>query len=294
MKILITGATRGLGLATAKAARARGADVLVGGRDPGKTSSVAGDIGAQPTVLDLSDLVQVHQTAQQLPHLDAVVCNAGLQVVTGQTFVAAGVEETFAVNHLAHLALVDALLAREKPPRRVVFVSSDTHNPAVRTGTPDPSDASIADLAKPKADIGSVRRAGLVRYVTTKQLAVATAAGLARERSDVHFTSFNPGLMPGTGLARDFPPLFRALWATVLRGAVVLPFASSPTNSGMALAALVCDETARVQSGGYVDFRLREVNPSIRAQAPTYQQAVLSESRALLKSLPPTIAAHRD
>lgn len=285
MRILITGATRGLGLATARAARTRGVEVVVAGRNQQATESVAAELGADPVHLDLSDLDQVHRSAARLPHLDAVVCNAGLQIVAGLSLTPDGLEETLVVNHLAHLALVDVLLARAAPPRRLVFVSSDTHNPAVRTGTPDPVDAPVAVLARPEPDTGNVRAAGMRRYTTSKQLAAATAAGLARERNDVHVTAFNPGLMPGTGLARQFPPAFRALWATVLKGMVVLPFASSPASSGRALAALACDEPAPAASGTYVDFRLRENSASERAEDPAYQDSVLQESRELLRSL---------
>lgn len=282
MRVLITGATRGLGLAAAKAASARGATVLLAGRDPQLVPRVADQLGAEPVHVDLADLPQIQHVAEQLGPVDAVVCNAGLQIVTGQTFTLLGIEETFAVNHLAHLALVDALLARDRPPRRVVFVSSDTHNPAIRTGTPDPSDDSIAALAKPAPDTGSVRDAGMRRYVTTKQLAAAVATGLAHEHPDVHFTAFNPGLMPGTGLARQFPPAFRALWGTVLKGIVVLPFASTPAASGEALATLLCDDPATADSGAYVDFRLRQRNASQRAQDRDYQATVLRDSRALI------------
>jgi hypothetical protein len=56
-----------------------------------------------------------------------------LQIIDGQTFTEDGLEETFAVNHLA---LVDALLSRDRSLRRVVLVGSATHDPAVRTGPP--------------------------------------------------------------------------------------------------------------------------------------------------------------
>lgn len=282
--VLITGATRGLGLATAEAVRARGARVLSAGRDKAALDALRHRLDADPVVLNLGVLDEVRGAAARLPHVDAVVCNAALQVLRGRTSTTDGFEETFQVNHLAHVALVDALLARPDPPRRVVFIGSATHNPAVRTGTPNPDeDDDLAALARPGGtDSEPPRTAGLRRYTTSKLLAAATAAALARERADVHVTCFDPGLMPGTGLARQYPAPVRALWSTVLKGMRVLPFASSPAVSGRACAALLCDEPPSVPSGSYVDYRLRVTAASRRARDAGYQDAVMRQSRQLL------------
>jgi hypothetical protein len=98
----------------------------------------------------------------------------------------------------------------------------------------------------------------------------------------MHVTCFDPGLMPGTGLARQYPAPVRALWSTVLKGVRVLPFASSPAASGRAFAALLCDEPSPVPSGSYVDHRLRTTGPSLRARDTAYQDTVLRQSRQLL------------
>lgn len=280
--ILITGATRGLGLQTARAVGARGGRVLCAGRDERRVHAVADLIAAEPIVLDLGRLDDVRRVVRELPHVHAVACNAGLQILREPTVTPDGFEETFQVNHLAHVALVDALLARPVPPRRVVFVGSATHDPAIRTGTPDPSDDTPAALARATNDAESPRTAGLRRYTTSKLLAIATTMALARQRPDVRFACFDPGLMPGTGLARQYPAPIRLLWATALRGLRVLPFASSATTSGRAFASLLCDEPPPAASGAYVDYRLRQIAPSRRAVDTTYQDAVLRESRELL------------
>ena len=281
--ILITGATRGLGLATAAALRARGARVLCAGRDPLAVERTARRVGAEPVVLDLADLADVRAATARLPQIDAVACNAGLQLLRGPTVTRDGFEETFQVNHLAHVALVDELLARPGPPRRLVFVGSATHDPAVRTGTPDPlEDADLTALARPVPAGRPDRTAGLRRYATTKLLAAATAAALARERPDVHVTCFDPGLMPGTGLARQYPAPVRVLWSSLFQALRVLPFASSPAASGRAFATLLHDEPSPVPSGSYVDHRLRVTAPSARARDTTYQDSVLRQTRELL------------
>lgn len=280
--VLITGATRGLGLATLRAARARQATVLGAGRDGERLRTTVQRYRAEPVLLDLGDLRSVRRVAVELPAVDVVVCNAGLQILDGPTSTADGFEETFQVNHLAHLALVDALLARERPPRRVILVGSGTHDPAVRTGTPDPLESDPVAYARVRDDTEPARTAGVRRYATTKLLAVATAAALAREQPSVHVSCFDPGLMPGTGLARQYSPAARLAWSTVFRAAQVLPFASSPAASGRALAALACDLTPPAPSGCYLDHRLRVRPPSRLAQDRDYQDRVLEQSRALL------------
>ena len=284
--VLITGATRGLGLTTAVAAAHHGAEVLCAGRDEDAVGAAAERVGGQPVLLDLADLTAVREVARRLPHVDAVACNAGLQVLRGPTWTPDGLEETFQVNHLAHVALVDALLARPDPPRRVVLLGSATHDPAVRTGTPDPDETDdLARLARPGPDAEPQRTAGLRRYTTSKLLAAATAAALARDRADVHVTCFDPGLMPGTGLARQYSAPLRLLWSTAFRALQVLPFASSPTASGRALAALLCAEPPPVASGAYVDHRLRATAASARARDTSYGDRVLERSRTLLREL---------
>jgi hypothetical protein len=73
------------------------------------------------------------------------------------------------------------------------------------------------------------------------------------------------------------------LWGSALRGLRVLPFASSPTVSARAFASLLCDQPPPATSGADLDYRLREIAPSRRAVDAAYQDAVLGESRDLLR-----------
>ena len=283
--VLITGATRGLGLAAARAAAAMGAHVLVAGRSHQAVAAAAKDVGGEPVVVDLERLDDVRTVAEALPALDAVALNAGLQVVTGASRTPDGFETTFQVNHLAQLLLLDLLLARAQPPTRVVLTGSGTHDDARRTGMPAPMQGDVAAWAHAGDGDEAPGVAGRRRYTTSKLLNAATAAALARERPDVHVTCLDPGLMLGTGLSRQYPAVLRRL-TTVLAPVLgaVLPFGSTPQASGLALARLLLEVPAPAASGAYVDHHLRTVPASRRAQDLTFQAHVLRESRALLST----------
>lgn len=285
--VLITGATRGLGLAAAHAVAARGAHVLVAGRNPETVKATAAAVGGEPVVLNLERLADVRAVAETLPALDAVALNAGVQVVSGATRSPDGFETTFQVNHLAQFLLLDILLAQLQPPARVVLTGSSTHDPSRRSGMPAPLDGGVGEWAYAEDGDEAAGAAGRRRYTTSKLLNAATAAALARERPGVHFTCLDPGLMLGSGLFRQYPPLVRRV-TTALAPAlgVLLPTASTPQRSGRALARLLLDDPPPAASGAYVDHRLHTLPASRRARDADFQTTVLGDSRALLAQTP--------
>ncbi len=135
--VLVTGATGGIGKATAAGLAAMGAHLAITGRDPGRTDAAAHEIrtaGGQVDVFvaDLSAQAEVRRLAdevlQRLPRLDVLVNNVGGYWNTRHV-TADGLERTFALNHLASFLLTNLLLDRLKDsaPARVVTVSSHAH-----------------------------------------------------------------------------------------------------------------------------------------------------------------------
>src|SRR5207245_4618222 len=160
--------------------------------------------------------------------LRALVCNAGLQLSRGPHLSPDGFELTFAVNHLGHFLLTNLLLARllANAPARIVVVASGVHDPKLRTGMPK---ADIADLETLAATGGPRKDTfdGRLAYVNSKlcnlwfayELARRLeAAGLSNADRRLTVNGFDPGLVPGSGLARDYPPVLRFVWDRILPG----------------------------------------------------------------------------
>lgn len=283
--ILITGATRGLGREAAAEAARRGTVVLAAGRDPGRTAAAA---RAVPVALDLASLASVRAAAEALPSVDAVACNAGVQGVSGAEATPDGIETTYQVNVAGHVLLLDRLLAlgRLREPARIVIVASGTHDPARRTGMPPPRLDGAAGIARPAR--AASPQAGRTAYTTSKLHCVLVAGALARELEasgrDVHVCSFDPGLMPGTGLARSYPGWQRAVWSSAMKALRLLPGVESPRRSGGALAELLCAPAPPVPAGAYVTARLRVEPPSATARDEARQDAALAGARALVRA----------
>ena len=122
--ILITGSTDGHGRRVAEELVARGARVLIHGRDPDKVARVTQEIGAtQGLTVDLASLAEVRRLADEVDQLDTLVNNAGI-VVPERRESADGYELTLAVNYLSHFLLTALLLPKLREPARIVNVSS--------------------------------------------------------------------------------------------------------------------------------------------------------------------------
>lgn len=114
--IVITGASDGIGAAAARRLSSAGHDVVVVGRSPEKTRSVAESIGARHFVADYSDLSQVHALASDIAEstdrIDVLANNAGGIFGKGRWITTDGHEMTFQVNYLAQFYLTRLLIDR--------------------------------------------------------------------------------------------------------------------------------------------------------------------------------------
>jgi NAD(P)-dependent dehydrogenase (short-subunit alcohol dehydrogenase family) len=264
---VITGASAGLGLQCAQALLETDPSwhVVLAVRDPVRGAAAMRQLGhpnrCTAIGLDLASLESVRGFTQRvkaaaLPPLHAIVCNAGVQVVSSIQQTVDGFEMTFGVNHLGHFALVQGLRDQLTPPARIIVVSSGTHDPSKHTGMPHPAYTSAAELARPRTD-GDDSNAGRRRYTTSKLCNVLFAYELDRRLDcgahGITVNAFDPGLMPGSGLARDYPPLQRFAWRFLLPALRVLPAIRSTRTSGRHLARLVADARFHGMTGRYFD-----------------------------------------
>lgn len=136
---VVTGATNGLGLVTARELARLGARVIVVGRSARRTQEVVAQLKretrndkVEEALCDFSKLSDIRALADDLKNrcdrLDVLVNNVGGIFETRHT-TSDGFEMTFAVNHLGYVALTLPLLdlLRKSAPARIVNVSSGAH-----------------------------------------------------------------------------------------------------------------------------------------------------------------------
>ena len=134
--VLVTGASAGIGRATAIGLAQQGALLLLTGRNRERCDEAlaavraAGGTDARMFQTDFARLGSVRELAgkiqEQVPRLDVLINNAAV-VALRRELTADGYETTFAVNHLAPFLLTGLLLPLLRPGARVVNVASDGH-----------------------------------------------------------------------------------------------------------------------------------------------------------------------
>ena len=137
-RVLVTGVSAGLGVETARALAAHGAQVVGAARDLAKAERATAEVRAQAAnggglelvELDLASLESVRACADALladgRPFDAVIANAGvMRTPFGHT--ADGFETQFGTNHLGHFVLVNRIASLIAPGGRLVNVSSSGH-----------------------------------------------------------------------------------------------------------------------------------------------------------------------
>jgi NAD(P)-dependent dehydrogenase (short-subunit alcohol dehydrogenase family) len=144
-RVLVTGATSGVGAAVVRALAARGAAVLMAGRDENRLDAAVAAIRAaggrvEPLLVDLADQSSVRRAAGRLAEgpLHLLVCNAGV-MATPYARTVDGFERQMATNFFGHFALTGLLLPQlVAGSARVVSVSSQVHRLARAAPLQDP------------------------------------------------------------------------------------------------------------------------------------------------------------
>jgi NAD(P)-dependent dehydrogenase (short-subunit alcohol dehydrogenase family) len=244
-RVLITGATDGIGLAAAEALAERGANLAIVARNGTKAERAVQrikDAGGPGTIVDvlMADLASqaavrglAAEVLERYPRLDVLVNNAGAVYMKRQLS-PDGIELTWALNHLAPFLLTALLLERiqASAPARIVTTSSDAHK-----GAHIPFD-----------DLNAERTYhGFGRYRQTKLANIMFTSELARRlggSSHVTANCFHPGLV-STGFNRN-----NGVWMS-LGMTAVRPLSRSPAEGAETLLWLVDSPDVDDQSGLY-------------------------------------------
>jgi NAD(P)-dependent dehydrogenase (short-subunit alcohol dehydrogenase family) len=230
---VVTGASAGIGFATAKALAGRGAHVVLAVRDEGHGAGAAARIAGSTAVvrLDLADLESVRRAAAEIrerhPRVDTLVNNAAAWSAT-RAETRDGFELQLGVNHLGHFAFTGLVLDRllAAPGSRVVTVSSVSH----RGGRLDLADLPLRDYRHGAAYARSKLANLLFAFELHRRL---TAAGAATASLAAHPGGAWTGLFRGANPPLLVNTLGRLLTQSAERGAwSILRAATDPAARG--------------------------------------------------------------
>jgi len=323
--VLLTGGNSGIGLQAAMQLLAAGHRLTVLCRDAAsadRLGQVLAPLAQQPPadrppagrlttpICDLGDLASIERCAAELltagEPIDSLVLNAGLQYsgASEPRWSAQGFELTFAVNHLAHQALLQRLLPlllQGNAPRLVV-TSSEVHDPTTaggKVGQP----AGLADLAGLRQGPGAAMLDGdpfnaEKAYKDSKLCNLLMARELDRQLRQQGQTlpvlAWSPGLVipRGSGgffrYSRSQNPFGQALFALIARD--LLRLTETPQRAGALLAGLATSSppdpvgfqywSNRVLGPGRLRFEVSEISLEARCDELAGELWSLSDEAA--------------
>jgi NAD(P)-dependent dehydrogenase (short-subunit alcohol dehydrogenase family) len=257
---VVTGATSGIGLETARGLASTGAHVVLTARTEEKADAAIASIretvpeaSLEVALLDLADLSTIRYAGRNIREkhrqVDVLVNNAGVFESERRQTVD-GFESTFGVNHLGPYLLTRLLLPSlvEGSTSRIINVSSEAHRGS--------EGLDFSDL-----QWSSRRYSGFRAYADSKLANLLFTRSLARrhdpEQLVVH--AVHPGSV-STGLFRDDLPL----WMRVGMGVARL-FMKTPAQGAVTTLHAAIDERPRTMTGGYfVDRRIKTPNRAAR------------------------------
>jgi len=270
--VVITGSNVGIGFASAKfLAAIPDWHVVLACRNELKANAAIREIKQMHphahlsfVPLDLFSLASVRRfpesvSSKNLPPLTAVVLNAGGINMKAKSleFTQDGFERTFQLNFLGHFLMANLLIEQMSMPARIVFVSSDLHDPAATKMGKfiPPKYGPLEDLAHGTGTAAKLKP--MARYATAKMYAMMAAYELDRRLRKIGqritVNSWSPGVVPTTRAGRDMNPIMKKImtspWFVKFMGSHL----ATEDEAARALGRLVVDVEYQDVSGRYFD-----------------------------------------
>ncbi len=275
--VVVTGASSGIGKATAAALAGAGAHTVITARDRGRGQQAADDIrrasgsdAVELVLFDLGDLASVRSGAAELlercPQINVLVNNAGL-VLSDRRETSDGYEATFAINHLGPFLLTQLLTDRlvSSAPARIVNVTSDAHKSA-RGGL------DFDDLQSTRG------YKGMKAYGRSKLANILFTTELARRLAGTGVTAncCHPGVV-ATGFARDGDTSGVLAFGIKL----IKPFVLTPEKGARTSVYLASSPEVADVSGRYF-VKCKEADPTAAAGDPEAAARLWAASEELV------------
>ena len=292
-RVLVTGVSAGIGVETARALAAHGAQVVGAARDLSKAQAATEQVRAQAAgggsldlvQLDLASLESVRRCADGLlaakKPFDLIIANAGVMACPkGKTI--DGFETQFGTNHLGHFVLVNRIASLLKAGSRLVNLSSAGHR--------------YADVNLEDPNFEHTPYDEFIAYGRSKTANVLFAVEFDRRHKarGVRATAVHPGAIR-TELSRHLTPevlekLIKEINASQPKGAAPFSYKSIPQGAATSVWA-ACVADAEAIGGRYCeDCHVAEVSstPGLRggvqpyALNPQHAQALWQKSEEMV------------
>ena len=263
-RILVTGASAGLGIETARSLAARGAWVIGAARDLDKArratetvhAAAADGGGLELVALDLASLKSVRASADSLvaagKPIDVIIANAGVMACPqGKT--SDGFETQFGTNHLGHFVFINRLVPLLTRGARVVCLSSAGHRRA------------DVDLDDPNFEHAAYQP--FVAYGRSKTANILFATGLDRrlKGKGVRATAVHPGVIQ-TELGRHLTPELIAQIRPAGGAQAAFVFKTVPQGAATSVWSAVVASADAVGGRYCEDCHVAEVNDDVDAR----------------------------
>jgi NAD(P)-dependent dehydrogenase (short-subunit alcohol dehydrogenase family) len=274
-RVLVTGVSAGLGVETARALAAHGAEVVGAARDLSKAQAATAQVRSQAArggslqlvQLDLASLESVRRCADGLlaagKPFDVIIANAGVMACPKGTTID-GFETQIGTNHLGHFVLVNRIASLLRRGSRLVNLSSAGHR------------YSDVDLDDPNFERSTY--AEFIAYGRSKTANILFAVEFDRRHSarGVRATAVHPGVIQ-TELSRHMTPavlekVMAEIAASQPKDAPPPSWKSIPQGAATSVWA-ACVAAAEAIGGRYCeDCHVAEVGsaPGLRAGVQSY------------------------